>query len=81
MVEINGTAKYLARACCAELVSKIAREIAADIGFLSGVGCIATAGFMISTPLGLVVIGLPLVVWSVIAGKNAGKKATAENDS
>ena len=41
------------------------KSLAADTICIAGIGCIVAAGFMVYTPLGLVVLGAPLVALAI----------------
>lgn len=41
------------------------RSLALNTAFLGGLGCIVAAAFLVSTPLGLLVLGCPLVAFAV----------------
>lgn len=45
-----------------------------DLVFLSGFGCVVCGAFIVWLPLGLIVLGVPLMWYAVHEEKQGGKK-------
>ena len=48
-------------------------QVIRDVVFLAGFSMIGTAAFLVAIPLGLLVVGGPLVAWSLYASRTTLK--------